>query len=66
MLLKPKTRENVGEETESVIEEDSRSLCTPTRSVKINPILQNDPCTIRNMHFLHSTHNSAMTTLKLF
>ena len=48
-LLKSKKGENVREESEeNAIDAASRNLYTPTRSVKINPVRKNDPCTSRN------------------
>ena len=36
-LLKPRTGKSVREESESAIEEDSKTFYTPTRSVKTHP-----------------------------
>ena len=33
---------------ENVFEDESRCFYTPTRSVRINPTQNNDPCTSRN------------------
>ena len=49
-LLKSKTGENVREEDKNILEDESRSFYTPTRSVRINSNQNNDPCTTRNIH----------------
>ena len=48
-VLKPKIGESTREKNEDTTEEDSGSFYSITRSVKINPILNNDPCTSRNI-----------------
>ena len=47
-LLKPETRSNIRENSEEEVEEETRSLYTPTKSVRISSI-QNDPIVCRNM-----------------
>ena len=49
-LLKPETRGNIRENTEEEVEEETRSLYTPTKSVRISSI-QNDPIICRNKLF---------------
>ena len=47
-LLKPKTGENVIEEVEDDLENETRSFYSPTKSARINSTQSNDPCTSRN------------------
>ena len=42
--LKPETRDYVRENTEEETENGTRSFYTPTKSVRINSIQNNDPC----------------------
>ena len=46
-LLKPETRGSIRENTEEEVEEETRSFCTPTKSVRISST-QNDPNISRN------------------
>ena len=50
-LLKPKTRENENDEIGRTSESEQRNVCTPTRSVRINSILNNDPDLSRTTHW---------------
>ena len=47
-LLKPKTRENVRDNFDEEMENETRNVYTPTKSVRINST-QNDPNVCRNM-----------------
>ena len=47
-LLKPKTRENVRDNFDEQVENETRNFYTPTKSVRINST-QNDPDICRNM-----------------
>ena len=47
-LLKPKTREKVGDNLDEETENETRNFYTPTKSVRINST-QNDPNICRNM-----------------
>ena len=46
-LLKPETRGSIRENTEEEVEEETRSFCTPTKSVRISST-RNDPNISRN------------------
>ena len=48
-LVKPETMENVRENTEEETENETRSFYTLTKSVRINSIQNNDPCSSRNI-----------------
>ena len=63
-LLKPKTGENMRDEYEDTTGR-IRSFYTPTRSVKINSVLNNDPRTSRNI-CSHRAPIEAVTSLFVF
>ena len=48
-LLKPETRENVKQNNGEETENETRSFCTPTKSVRTNSIQNNDTNVSRNM-----------------
>ena len=48
-LLKPETKGNTRETIDEEIENETRSFYTPTKTVRINSIQNNDSCASRNM-----------------
>ena len=50
-LLKPKTGESVRENIEEETENETKSFYTPTKSVRINSIQNNDPTVSRNNNY---------------
>ena len=48
-LLKPKTGENTRENIDEEKENETRSLYTPTKSVRVNSTQNDDQCASRNM-----------------
>ena len=55
-LLKPKSGEDMREEDEKTLEDETRNFYTTTRSVRISSTQNNDPCTIRNkIYTVHPT-----------
>ena len=49
-LLEPETRESVRKNTVEETENETRSFCTPTKSVRINSTQNNDTNVSRNSH----------------
>ena len=63
-LLKPKTGENMRENTEEM-ENETRSFYTPTKSVRINSTQNNDPNVSRNNRIL-SSHRCIIDNRNLY
>ena len=63
-LLKPKTGENVREEDEDDLENETRSFNTPTKSARINSAENNDSFTSRNSAKTKTPHITDFLMLK--